>query len=234
MAIHTVDVFAFFVNGANRNANITRVKQDIVKANLVWKGCIRFILKSIYFSQNHLVVDASSIPADNVFKNNQIDSLVKHARKVTGKQVGIYVFYIGGNYLAEGRGKRVVGVGGTEIVHFHNPSNYELFGRVLLTDMASGRHTLAHEFGHILLKRYSRTENRFIHDDPSGPYIHTKKNIVDPAHNQNPQNLMFPISPDVNPFVTSDQCKIAKQSKIAKIQNIRSDHDSNANPIHFF
>ncbi|GAA3316225.1 hypothetical protein GCM10020331_012770 [Ectobacillus funiculus] len=38
----------------------------------------------------------------------------------------------------------------------------------------------------------------------------------DPAHNSDQKNLMFPISPSVNPIVTSQQCQIAKQSKIVR------------------
>lgn len=214
MATHTVDVYAVFVNGANPNTNISRIEQDISNANSTWKGCIRFVLKGIYFNDNK-IVNASSIPSNGVFKNRQMDSLIKYARDVTGNKIGIYVFYLNGDYLAEGKGRKVVGVSGTEVMYFESSTNYELFGHILLTDRA-GRYTFAHECGHVLFKRYSVTRNMFVHDDPSGPYINFQTGRRDPAHNSDRKNLMFPISPFVNPIVTSQQCQVAKKSKIVR------------------
>lgn len=221
MATHTVDVYAFFVNGANPSTNISRIEQDISNANSTWKGCIKFVLEGIYIKDNK-IVNASSIPSGGVFKNRQMDSLIKSARKLTGNKIGIYVFYLNGDYLAEGKGGKVVGASGTEVTYFESSANYELFGHILLTDKAAGRYTFAHECGHVLFKRYSVTRNKFVHDDPSGPYINFQTGRRDPAHNNDPKNLMFPISPSVNPIVTSQQCQIAKESKIVK-NNINID-----------
>lgn len=219
MAAYTVDVYAYFVNGAHPNINISRVKQDISRANEAWRGCINFVLKDIYFSKTNLIVHAHSIPSKQVFKNEKIDALIKAARKAAGHKTAIYVLYISGDYLAEGKGKRVVGVGGTELVYFNSDTDYELYGRILLTDGAAGRYTLAHEFGHILFKRYNAVQNAFTHDDPSGPYIHSPTRKRDAAHNNDRNNLMFPISPSVHPIITSRQCQTARNSKIAKIQD---------------
>jgi hypothetical protein len=201
LAAYTVDVYACFVNGAHPSTNIRRVKQDINNANSVWKGCIKFVLKGIYVSKSKRIVNARSIPADKVFKNRQIDSLMKSARNATGNKIGIYVLYLRGDYLAEGRVRRVIGGGGTEVVYFKSSTDYELFGRILLTDEAAGRYTFAHECGHVLFNRYNVTQNKFIYDDPSGPYIHSKIGRRDPAHNHDRKNLMFPISPSINPIV---------------------------------
>ncbi|HWO95998.1 MAG TPA: hypothetical protein VNM45_06645 [Bacillus sp. (in: firmicutes)] len=219
MAGYIVDVYAFFVNGAHPRINIRRVKQDISRANEAWRGCVKFTLQDIYFSKANLIINANSIPSEKVFKHKQIDSLVKAARKAAGRRTGIYVFYVGGDYLAEGRGKRVVGVGGTELVSFKSSTDYELFGRILLTDGAAGRYTLAHEFGHILFKRYNTAQRTFTHDDPSGPYVHAQTRRRDAAHNNDRKNLMFPISPSINPIITPQQCQTARRSKIAKAQN---------------
>jgi hypothetical protein len=224
LSTYTVDVYAFFVNGAFPNINIHRIKQDITNANNAWKGCVKFVIKGLYFSKSK-IVNAGSIPADKVFRNRQIESLIESVRNATGNKVGIYVLYLSGDYLAEGRGKKVIGVGGTELVHFKKSTDYELFGHVLLTDKADGRYTLAHEFGHVLFNRYDVTQHRFIHDDPSGPYFNSQIGKTDFAHNNNRKNLMFPISPSVNPMVTSQQCQLAKSSKIVRIQNHNIDED---------
>ncbi|NRD79123.1 hypothetical protein HPT25_17330 [Bacillus sp. BRMEA1] len=219
MPVHTVDLYVFFANDENPDANIRRFEQDLDMANRDWKGCIQFIVKGIYSSKRKRIVDAASIPATNVFKNRQIDHLIRAARYSIGYQTGIYIFYLNGDYFAEGRGKNVVGVSGTEMVDFKSSKDYEFFGRILLTNMAAGRHTLAHELGHILFKRYDARENRFIHSDPSGPYIHSETKKMDPAHNNNRKNLMFKISPSVNPVLTFEQCQVAKQCKIVQAQN---------------
>ncbi|MFC3882120.1 ImmA/IrrE family metallo-endopeptidase [Bacillus songklensis] len=234
MATYTVDVYAFFVNGADSRTNIDRVKQDISNANRAWKGCIKFVLKGIYFRKSKLIVNASSIPADKVFKNRQIDPLIKSARNATGNKIGIYVLYLSGDYLAEGRARKVIGVGGTELVSFKNSTDYKLFGRVLLTDKAAGRYTLAHEFGHVLFNHYNVMRKKFIHDDPSGPYINSQIGRRDRAHNNDRKNLMFPISPSVTPIVTSQQCQIAKMSKIVRVQNDDIGNNHDLKNIHFF
>jgi hypothetical protein len=218
LAIYTVDIYVFFVNDANPGANIKRLKQDLFNANSAWKGCIQFTVKGIFFSKRKRIVNADSIPANNVFKNKQIDYLIRSARYSTSYKIGIYIFYLNGDYFAEGRGKNVVGVSGTEMVDFKSSKDYEFFGRILLTDMAAGRYTLAHELGHILFKRYDEGDNTFIHSDPSGPYIDSQTKRIDPAHNNSRKNLMFPISPPVNPVITFDQCQVAKRCKIAKVR----------------
>lgn len=217
MTAYTVNVYVFFVNGADPNKNIRRAKEDIKKTNSAWEGCVKFILRNIYFSKSNLILDASLIPAKQVFKNTQVDTLVKAARKATGYKVGIYVLYLRGDYLAEGRGKRVVGVGGTEVISFNSGTDYKLFGRILLTDKAEGRYTMAHEFGHVLFNRYNVTEERFTHDDPSGPFIQPQTDRIDRAHNNDRENLMYPISPVANPIVSAKQCQLAKQSKLVKV-----------------
>lgn len=232
--VHTVDVYAFFVNGAHPSINISRVKQDIRRANEAWRGCIKFVLKDIYLSKKNLIIHAHSISSKQVFKNTQIDSLIKSARKAADHKTGIYVFYVSGDYLAEGRGKRVVGVGGTELVYFKSSTDYEMFGRILLTDGAAGRYTLAHEFGHILFKRYDTAQSTFIHDDPSGPYIHSHTRRRDAAHNSDRKNLMFPISPSVYPIITALQCQTARRSKIAKVQNDGIGKGYKWKNVHFF
>ncbi|MDQ0247495.1 hypothetical protein J2S09_005144 [Bacillus fengqiuensis] len=234
MAAHTVDVYAFFVNGAHPSINISRVKQDISRANEAWRGCIKFVLKDIYFSKTNLIVHAHSIPSKQVFKNEQINSIFKAARKAAGHKTAIYVLYVSGDSLAKGRGKRVVGVGGTELVHFNSGTDYELFGRILLTDGAVGRYTMAHEFGHILFKRYNAAQNAFTHDDPSGPYIHSQTRRRDAAHNNDRNNLMFPISPSVNPIITAQQCQTVRRSKIAKVQNDKIVKEFKWRNVHFF
>lgn len=231
MATNTVDVFAFFCNGASISKNIARIKQDIKKANSVWKGCARFIVKGVYISKNNLVLNAKTIPAENVFINRQIEPLIQSARKSTNHKEGIYVFYLAGDFFGGELGKYAIGIAGSEVVKFNSKTDYELYGRILLTDMAAGRYTLAHEFGHVLFKRFDSARNRFTHDDPSGPFIHYKTRIMDFAHNKDPKNLMFPISPDHNPRITSLQCKIVQQSKLVKSRNKKNDDDMN---IRFF
>ncbi|OLS36761.1 ImmA/IrrE family metallo-endopeptidase [Bacillus sp. MRMR6] len=218
MTIYTVDVYVFFANNVNPGENMKRIKRDLYMANSAWNGCIQFTLKGIFFSKRNRIINADSIPATNVFKSKLIDDLIRAARYSNDYKTGIYIFYLNGDYFAEGRGKKVVGVSGTEMVDIKSSTDYEFFGRLLLTDMATGRYTLAHELGHILFKRYEARENTFIHSDPSGPYINPRSKRVDPAHNNNRKNLMFPISPSDNPVISLKQCQVAKQCKIVKIR----------------
>lgn len=215
----TVDLFVFFMNDATPEDNIKRLEQDIFRANSSWNGCVQFILKGVFHSKRKRILNAAFIPANNVFKNRQIDSLIRSARQYVGYRTGIYIFYLNGDYFAEGRGKKVVGVSGTELVSFKNNRDYTLYGRILLTDMAAGRYTLAHELGHILFKRYDSGKDKFIHSDPSGPYIHSTTKRMDSAHNNSPNNLMFPITPTNNPTITIKQCKVAQQSKMLKLKD---------------
>lgn len=219
LAIYTVDLYVFFVNDAKSDTNIKRLKEDLDKANSAWKGCIEFTVKGVFFSKKNLIVNADAIPANNVFKNRHIDHLIRAARYSNGYKTGIYIFYLNGGYFAEGRGKKVVGISGTEMVNFKSSKDYEFFGRILLTEFADGRYTLAHELGHILFKRYDSGEKMFIHSDPAGPYINSQMKRIDPAHNNSRKNLMFPITPPVNPVITFKQCQVAKQCKLVKVQN---------------
>jgi hypothetical protein len=218
LPIYTVDLYVFFLNGTSTEKNMKRLEDDLYKANSCWRGCVQFNLKGVFHSKRRRVVNADSIPSNNVFKHRQIDSFIKAARSTVGHKTGIYIFYLNGDYFAEGRGKSVVAISGTELVHFHSDQDYELFGRILLTDMATRRYTLAHELGHVLFKRYNTRENRFIHSDPSGPYKSSILRRIDHAHNSSRKNLMFPISPTENPTITFEQCQVAKQGKLVKVQ----------------
>ncbi|MBI0580798.1 hypothetical protein IEC97_26015 [Neobacillus cucumis] len=228
MAVYTVDVYAFFVNSASPRTNIGRIKQDIINANRAWNGCIKFDLKDIHFCKKEQILNAGSISTEKVFRNQQINLLYNNARNTMNNKIGIYVFYLNGKYLDEVNGRRVVGVAGTELIDYKHGKDYKLIGRVLLTEMA-GPFTFAHECGHVLFKRYHSTKNTFIHNDPSGPYINPKTKKIDSAHNNDRNNLMFPISPFQNPMITSEQCKIAKLSKITRKRMVYMDEDFDVN-----
>ncbi|MFY4776588.1 ImmA/IrrE family metallo-endopeptidase [Metabacillus sp. RGM 3146] len=180
------------------------------------KGCVTFDLKGIFTSEKRRI-DARSISSDYVFINPTIDVLFQTAKKMAGHKTGIYVLYLSGDYLAPGKGKKVVGVGGTELVSFQSAADYELSGRILLTEKAAGRYTLAHELGHVLFSRYEPGRAALTHDDPSGPYIHSTGKRS-PAHNNDQNNLMYPVSPSAHPRITRKQCQTARQSKITRRQ----------------
>ncbi|MCD7034260.1 hypothetical protein LRR81_08440 [Metabacillus sp. GX 13764] len=215
MAAYTVDVYAFFVNGADHGSNTLRVKQDIQKANEVWNDCVTFQLKGVTTSKRR--VNAGSISSDYVLIHPTIEALFQEAQTLEGHKTGIYVLYLSGEYLAPGRGKKVVGVGGTELVSFQNEDDYELTGRILLTEKAAGRYTLAHELGHVLFTRYDAKRAALIQDDPSGPYIYPSGR-QNPGHNNDKRNLMYPVSPSERPRITGRQCHTARNSKLTRRQ----------------
>jgi hypothetical protein len=105
-----------------------RLEQDFNHANSCWSGCVQFNLKGVFHSKRKRIVNADSIPSNNVFKHRQIDPLIRAARQAVGHKAGIYIFYLNGNYFSEGRGKNVVGISGTELVYFNSNKDYELFG----------------------------------------------------------------------------------------------------------
>ena len=114
--------------------------------------------------------------------------------------------YLSGDRLADGF---AVGNGGPRFTFFNNTSSYGLVGHIVLTDIAGtpfARYVLAHESGHVLFGRFlTNSPLSFTISDPSNPGS---------GHNNNSQNLMFPIVPANNPFINATQCIVARRSKV--------------------
>ena len=104
------------------------------------------------------------------------------------------------------------GNGGPVITFFNSTTNCRYDGHVVLTDDAIDSYLFAHEAAHVLFGRIlnNNAPESFSTNDPSNPGH---------PHNNNPQNIMFPIIPASNPFINSAQCIVASESKVVVNDN---------------
>lgn len=226
MPTFTVNVYGIFTPGSASGSNVTqrraRLKADVDAANRTWRlggtSCINFIQAGTFTTTR--VINASSLTTQQAMqKGGPVESLIQIIRtNFTNNSIGIYIVYTSGDYFLGGSG-RTIGSGGAGITDYRNSTDFKMFGRVALSNQALGTYALAHEAGHVLLTSYVANQNTFLSIDPSGPYINPQTQSRDIAHNNNPNNIMYPIVPPNNPIITSLQCQKARQSKVVIIQN---------------
>lgn len=128
--------------------------------------------------------------------------LIEQARAALNNATAIYVVYISGPTLFGG----AIGNGGPSVTFLNSTDVYSIYGRVVMPDDSYETYTLAHEFGHVLFGRFLDDNfDNFTIDDPTNPGS---------GHSNDPQNLMYFVSPARNPVITSEQCMVARQSRI--------------------
>ena len=127
----------------------------------------------------------------------------------------IYIVYLSGYNFSDGP----IGTGGIDIVDFRSGTDYTIYGQVAMTDGAYNLYTFAHEAGHVLFNQYDPATNSFEAIDPSGPYIDPQTGKEDPYHNNDSNNIMWPIAASINgptPIITPQQCEKARLSRIVE------------------
>jgi hypothetical protein len=203
-----VRIFPFIAPEADLSGN--RLNRDIAAANEIFNWCgINVVLgaqpitlKGNYFlfSNNHPVD-----PNNNPFQNLR-----------TGvSDTDLAVFYVGGDYLADRetigntafRGSTGNGVV-TTITRMIIMTN----GARVKQPVDDVKYAFAHEVLHSLLARQIGTT--VVATDPSGPYVYPN-GTVDTAHNNDPNNLLYPIVP-LHPLITQQQCAELNRSTLLK------------------
>lgn len=216
----TVRVVGIFTRNSRSSATAdqrrARVLADVAAANAAWFSgfspgvrCeISFVATAIYNSST--IINASTVAG---VADPRVDRLIQQVRTLRNQQAAIYVVYLSGDRLADGF---AVGNGGPRFTFFNSTASYGLVGHVVLTDIAGttfARYVLAHEAGHVLFGRFlTNSPLSFTINDPSNPGS---------SHNNNSQNLMFPVVPANNPFINAAQCIVARRSKVL-IENAAS------------
>jgi hypothetical protein len=184
-----------------------RVQSDIRRANEVWSSgfapgvsCgINFVLLREFY-RPEITIDAGTVTTG--VADPRIDNLINETRAQLNNATAIYVVYLSGATFSGGS----VGNAGPRFENFFNVNNFTIIGRAALSDGAFESYLLAHEVGHVLFGRFLNDDiNSFTVNDPSNP---------GDAHNNNSQNIMFPIVPAMNPFLNSQQCATASQSRV--------------------
>ncbi|PLS09626.1 hypothetical protein [Neobacillus cucumis] len=207
----TVSIVSIFTRGARSSETpelrTARVQADIRRANEVWStgfapgvSCgINFVLLREFY-RPEITIDAGTVTAG--VGDQRIIDLINETRAQVNNATAIYLVYLSGQTFSGG----AVGNAGPRFENFFNINNFTIFGRAALSDGAFETYLLAHEVGHVLFGRFlSEDINSFTVNDPSNP--------GDP-HNNNPQNIMFPFVPAMNPFLNSQQCATASQSRV--------------------
>jgi hypothetical protein len=213
----TVNIVSIFTRGARSSdtpeLRTARAQADIRRANEVWGtgfppgvSCeINFVLFREFY-RPEITIEAGTVTTG--VADPRIAALINETRAQLNNATAIYVVYLSGETFSGG----AVGNAGPYFENFVNTStNYTLFGRAALSDGAFETYLLAHEVGHVLFGRFLSDDiESFTVNDPSNP---------GDAHNNNPQNIMFPFVPSMNPFINSAQCTIARQSKVV-LENV--------------
>lgn len=202
----TVRVFGIFTKGALSSGDATqrraRVLDDIARANQAWgagfPGGIRceinFELARIYNATN-TVIDGNKV----VDASNQgVTDLITKVRRSENDTSAIYVVYASGPTLAGG-----VSVGSAgPFPKFNDPTKF--IGQAVMTDRSANTFAFAHEAGHVLFGRLDPIANAITRIDPS----------TGQEHNNQMDNLMFPIVPNQAPLINTEQCIKARQSNV--------------------
>jgi hypothetical protein len=205
-----VSIVSIFTRGARssetpelRNA---RVQGDIQRANEVWGtgnppgvACgITFVSHSLFY-RPEVTIDAATVTSSN---DPRILQVINEARAATNFATAIYVVYLSGETFNGGH----VGNAGPVVENVTNENLYSIYGRCSLSDGAFETYLLAHEVGHILFYR-------ILSLNPVASTINDPSNPGD-DHNNDPQNIMFPFVPALNPYINSAQCTVARQNRI--------------------
>ncbi|MEH6995610.1 hypothetical protein V7075_23415 [Neobacillus drentensis] len=99
-----------------------------------------------------------------------------------------------------------MGNAGPVVENVTNTNLYSIYGRCSLSDGAFETYLLTHEVGHILFYRILGLN----------PIVSTINDPSNPGddHNNDPQNIMFPFVPAMNPYINGAQCTVARQNRI--------------------
>ncbi|MFP7296765.1 hypothetical protein [Neobacillus niacini] len=206
----TVSIVSIFTRGSRssdtpelRNA---RVQADIRRANEVWGtgnppgvSCgINFVSHSLIY-RPEVTIDASTVTSS---ADPRIMQVINEARVTTNFATAIYVVYLSGETFNGGH----VGNAGPVVDSVTNTNLYSIYGRCSLSDGAFETYLLAHEVGHILFYRILSLN----------PVVSTINDPSNPGddHNNDPQNIMFPFVPAMNPYINGAQCAVASQNRI--------------------
>ncbi|MCM3690783.1 hypothetical protein [Neobacillus niacini] len=205
-----VSIVSIFTRGARssetpelRNA---RVQGDIQRANEVWGtgnppgvACgITFVSHSLIY-RPEVTINASTVTSS---ADPRIMQVIDEARAATNFATAIYVVYLSGETFNGGH----VGNAGPVVDNVTNTNLYSIYGRCSLSDGAFETYLLAHEVGHILFYRILSLN----------PIVSTINDPSNPGddHNNDPQNIMFPFVPAMNPYINGGQCTVARQNRI--------------------
>jgi hypothetical protein len=212
-----VSIVSIFTRGARssdtpelRNA---RVQNDIERANEVWRtgnapgiACgITFVSHSVIY-RSEVTINASTVTSS---ADPRIMQVINEARAVTNFATAIYNVYLSGETFNGGH----VGNAGPVVETFTNTNLYRIYGRSSLSDGAFETYLLAHEVGHVLFFRFLSTNpDDSTISDPSNPGN---------DHNNDPQNIMFPFVPAMNPYINGAQCGVARQNRVI-LENVQA------------
>ncbi|MBT2655222.1 hypothetical protein J7E81_08195 [Bacillus sp. ISL-18] len=186
---------------------LARVQADIRRSNEVWNtgiapgvACgINFVSSRVFYRPDY------TIPASTVADNSdpRVVSLLNDIKTQTNNATAIYVVYLSEQTLSSG----AIGNAGPVFSFFNSTTDFGLVGHAVISDGAFDSYALAHESGHVLFGRFlnNNDPNSFTINDPSNPGS---------GHNNDPQNVMFPIIPASNPFINGTQCSVARQSRV--------------------
>lgn len=208
----TVDVVSIFTRGARSSdtaeLRLARVTNDIARATAVWStGFFPGVSCNINFNNLQIIfrddvtLEANTVPG---ISDPRIINLISQTKAATNNAVAIYVVYVSGPTLSSG----AIGNAGPQFDNFIDTTNFRLVGHCVMSDDAIDTYALAHEAGHVLFGRFlNNNSDSFTINDPSNP---------GEAHNDNPNNIMFPFIPSSNPFINAAQCSVASQSRVIR------------------
>lgn len=208
----TVDVVSVFTRGARSSDTAelrqARVANDIARATAAWStGFFPGVSCNINFNSLQIIFrDDVTLVANTVpnIADPRIVNLISQTKAAVNNAVAIYVIYVSGPTLSSG----AIGNAGPQFDNFVSTTNFRLSGHCVMSDDAIDTYALAHEAGHVLFGRFlNNNSDSFTINDPSNP---------GDGHNNNPQNLMFPFIPASNPFINSEQCNVASQSRVIR------------------
>lgn len=211
----TVPVIGIFTSGVASGGTPqqrqARLAADIARSNEAWgRGFFPGVTCSMTFVAAGRFISTTTINSRSVnsLDDPRLVALIDSTKRQTNNATALYVVYVSGEFLTSSG--TVVGIGGPRFKFFRSTTDYGLYGHIVMSDGALNTYALPHEAGHCLFGRFlNSSPNSFTINDPSNPGS---------AHNNNPQNLMFPTLPARNPFINSAQCVTARQSKIV-LQN---------------
>lgn len=208
----TVDVVSVFTRGARSSETaelrLARVAADISRATQVWStGFFPGVSCNINFNSMQVIFrDDVTLEANTVssIADSRVVNLISQTKATTNNAIAIYVVYVSGPNLSSG----AIGNAGPQFDNFVNTTSFRVVGHCVMSDNAIDSYALAHEAGHVLFGRFlDNNPNSFTVNDPSNPGN---------AHNDNPQNVMYPFIPSSNPFINAAQCNVASQSRVIR------------------
>ncbi|EJQ78324.1 Uncharacterized protein BC141101_05862 [Bacillus toyonensis] len=212
-------VYMYIVQDRTSSATREKIENHIDKASEIWD--IRFEVRYGSFPHNSNtertdseVPVGPSDPNDPAYPggcnilhqpnllctNRIIYNIVTQHRNGDFPDAEVIILYSSGRYFANGITKAVSYDMNREYPYFIHMSD----GSLELD------YIMAHEIGHIF-----NFTNRFDNKNEANPYEDPETSEIDYTHNNDPDNIMYPIV-GPNPTVTADQKAKALESRIIK------------------